>query len=213
MELRLEQLIGDLERVSNVRNLDTNNPIVLRFSHPTNATVHVIVCALEEPDNLILPLNVTWFNFDPQSSFYRTALRRLNKDVDPVNAGLDNTWELVETWDEVFVAQVYDTADQAALQDDTAPVAAQPTIPGIARISVPAEVASNPIAVEENDPRLVDARVPLAHTHPEVPATQLQTSEGIVTISGSAAPVSGATLVANSANTAEWRQLNTSDIQ
>ena len=213
MELRLQQLIEDFERVSNVRNLDTNNPIVMRISHPTNATVHVIVCSLVEPETLVLPLNVTWFVYDPQHEFYRRALRRIDKNPDPAHASFNDTWELIETYDEVFVEQYYDTIDTDLLTDSSGPVAAQTTVLGIARLSAPAAVASNPVVVGEGDPRLSDARVPVAHTHPEQAARQLQTSEGVVTIQGSLAPIAGAALVATSPTTAEWRQLRGSDVQ
>ena len=212
MELRLQQLIEDFERVSNVRNLDPNNPIVMRISHPTNATVHVIVCALREPETLVLPLNVTWFVYDPQHKFYRRALRRVNKDADPAGE-FTHTWELIETYDEVFVTQYYDDADTDRLSDNSGPPPAQTDTLGIARLSVAAEVTSNPVVVAEGDPRLTDARPPLSHTHPERPARQLRTSEGVVTIEGSAAPEAGSALVATSPTTAEWRKLRSSDIQ
>lgn len=212
MELRLQQLIEDFERVSNVRNLDPNNPIVMRISHPTNATVHVIVCALTEPTTLVLPLNVTWFVYDPRHKYYRNALRRVNKDPD-LTQGTAHTWELIELYADVFVDQYYDTLDTARLTDTSSPPAATTSQLGIARISVAADMPSNPIAVVTTDPRLSDARHPLAHTHPEIPATQLRTSRGVVTISGSAAPEARAVLIATSANAAEWRRLRTTDIQ
>jgi len=212
MELRLQQLIEDFERVSNVRNLDQNNPIVMRISHPTNASVHVIVCALQEPKTLVLPLNVTWFVYDPQNRFYRGALRRVSKIADDA-AGFTHTWELIDTYDEVFIDQYYDVVDTDRLSDNSGPPVAQPDILGIARLSHPAEVPSNPVVVAEGDPRLSDARMPTAHGHPEQPARMLRTSEGVVNIEGSDAPEPGAVLVATSATTAEWRKLLTSDIQ
>lgn len=212
MERRLEQLIEDFERVSNVRNLDSNNPIVMRISHPTNASVHVIVCSLDEPKTLVLPLNVTWFVYDPLSPNYRQALRRESKNVDP--AGIyEHEWINVTTYDEVFVDQFYDEDDTELLSDNSGPSPAQTDVLGIARLSHPADVRSNPVVVTEGDPRLSDARVPLAHTHPERPARQLKTSVGVVTIEGSDAPTSGAVLVATSDKTAEWRKLRTSDIR
>lgn len=210
-ELRLEELIRDCERISNVRNLDTNNPIVLRFSNVTNATVHVIACALQEPSNLVLPLNVTWFDLNPQSANYKQALRRVSKDEDAIN-GRDHTWEIISTYDEVFVEQEYDSEDTALLTDQTAVPPAQVSLLGTARLSVPAEVSSNPIVVGEGDPRLTDARTPTAHSHEQKPAQQLKTSVGNVTIAGSGAPEAGMALVATSSSEAEWRRLRTSDI-
>jgi len=210
MEKRLEDLIGDLEQISNVRNLDANNPIVLRISNPTNSTVHAIVCAINEPTTLVLPINVTWVVLDPLSTFYRMALQRVSKDT---TAPWHQTWQVLDTFDSVWVPQTYDSADQAQLGVSNAgPSPAQVTVAGIARLSTPAAVASNPVVVSDTDPRLTDARTPLPHTHPEVPATQLRTSSGIVTISGSDAPINGATLVATSATTAVWRKLQTTDL-
>jgi len=84
---------------------------------------------------------------------------------------------------------------------------------GVARLSAAPLVSSNPVVVAEGDPRLSDARQPTAHTHDEVPATQIKTATGIVTIGGSEAPVAGATIVATGPTTAVWRKLTTSDIQ
>lgn len=211
-ELRLEQLIDNLEGVSNLQNMDALNPIVTRISHPTNKTVAVIVCGQKEPSTLVLPLNVTWVDFDPQSLNYKKALRRVSKDPD-LATGRDHTWEIVETYAEVFVVQFYDAADTALLTTQNPVPAASTTVLGVARISVNPAVSSNPVAVAEGDPRLSDARQPTAHSHEETPATQIKTATGVVTIGGSEAPVAGATLVATSPTTASWRKLSTSDIQ
>lgn len=211
-ELRLDQLIEDLERVANLQNMDPLNPIVVRLSHPTNRTVTAIVCAQREPSTLVLPLNVTWIDFDPLSLNFRKALRRVSKVEDTVN-GREHTWEIIENYADVFVTQFYDDADTALLTTQNPVPAASTQILGVARISVPAQVASNPVAVAEGDPRLSDARAPTAHTHEEQPATQIKTATGVVTVGGSEAPVAGAVLVAQSATTATWRKLTTSDIQ
>ena len=211
-ELRLDQLIDDLEGLSNLQNMDALNPIVVRLSHPTNRTVIAIACSQKEPSTLILPLNVTWIDFDPLSLNYRKALKRVSKDVDAKN-GRDHTWVLIERYADVFLTQVYDDADTAQLSTQAPVPAASTSVMGVARLSYAPEVSSNPIAVAEGDPRLSDARPPTAHTHDEVPATQIKTATGVVTIGGSEAPVAGATIVATSGTTAIWRKLTTSDIQ
>lgn len=211
-ELRLEKLIADLESISNVQNLDPLNPIVLRMSHPTNRTVSAIVCAQREPDTLVLPLNVTWVDFNPMSRNFRKALRRVSKVEDLVN-GRSHTWEIIDRFDDVFVAQYYDDLDHGLLTTQNPVPIATTEVMGVVRISQPSSTPSNPVAVVEGDPRLADPRQPLGHTHPERPATQLKTATGIVTIGGSEAPAQGATIVANSATTAVWRKLTTSDIQ
>lgn len=211
-ELRLDTLIENLEEVSNLQNMDPLNPIVVRLSHPTNRTVTAVVCAQSEPYTLVLPLNVTWFDFNPLSANYRKALRRVSKDADSVN-GREHTWEVIENYNDVFVTQYYDEADTAQLTTQNPVPAATTTVMGVARISVDAQVPSNPVAVVEGDPRLSDPRQPLAHTHPEQPATQIQTAEGVVTVGGSEGAVAGAVLIATGPTTATWRKLTTSDIQ
>lgn len=210
-ELRLEQIISDLESVANLQNLDPNNPIVVRLSHPTNRTVVAIACAQKEPSTLVLPANVTWIDYNPLSANYRKALRRESKDADPVT-GRDHTWKIIETYAELMVTQYYDDADTALLSTQAPVPAATTQIMGVARLSVDAKVSSNPIAVAEGDPRLSDARAPTAHSHPEQPATQLKTATGIVTIGGSEAPKVGDVLIATSPTTAIWRALTTSDV-
>ena len=211
-ELRLEQLIDDLESVANLQNLDPLNPIVIRVSHPTNRTVTVIACAQKEPSTLVLPLNVTWIDYNPLSVNYRKALRRISKDTDTLNSR-DHTWQIIENYNDVFVTQYYDDEDTALLTTQNPVPAASTSVMGVARLSVEPQVSSNPVVVAEGDPRLSDARQPTAHTHDEVPATQIKTATGVVTVGGSEAPVAGAVIVATSATTAVWRKLTTSDIQ
>lgn len=210
-ELKLDQLISDLESIANIRNLDVLNPIVMSLSHPTNKLVTKIVCAQKEPSTLVLPLNVTWIDLNPQSPNYRKALRRKSKDAD-VSTGRDQTWEIIETYADVFVTQYYDDEDAAQLTTQNPVSIASPSVLGVARLSTAAQVGSNPVVVAEGDPRLSDARTPKAHTHEEVPATQIKTASTVVTVSGSEAPEAGAVLVATSSTTALWRKLNTSDI-
>lgn len=211
-ELRLDQMINDLESIANLQNLDPNNPIVLRLSHPTNRTVTVIVCAQKEPSTLVLPMNVTWIDYNPLSGNYRKALRRVSKSVDD-RTGRDHTWETIENYNDVFVTQYYDDADTALLTTQNPVPAASEDVMGVARLSVAPTVTSNPVVVAEGDPRLSDARQPKGHSHEEIPAVQIKTATGVVTIGGSEAPVAGAALVATGPTTAVWRKLTTSDIQ
>lgn len=210
-ELKLQQLISSLETASDIRNMDEANPIVHRLSNSTIRKVTAIVCAVKEPNNLVLPLNVTWFVFDPLSPYYRQALRRVSKTAN-TQAGTANTWQLVDTIEQVFEDQYYDEEDTAIINaDDPTPVAST-TVQGVARLSVPAADPQNPVVVGEGDPRLTDPRMPKPHTHPEIPATQIKTKTGAITIDQTKVPVVGATLVATSSTTAEWRKLTSSDI-
>lgn len=211
-DLKLQNLIGSLEVASDIRNMDETNPIVHRLSNPTIRKVTAIVCAVREPSTLILPLNVTWFVFDPLSPYYKMALRRKSKTT-VANSGFVHQWELIDTIDQVFVDQVYDAEDTALLNENEPVPAATTSVQGIARLSFTPQDASDPVVVGEGDPRLSDARTPKPHTHPEVPATKIKTKTGVVTINQSVVPVVGATLVADSPTSATWRKLTSSDIQ
>lgn len=210
-DLKLQKLIESLEVASDIRNMDDTNPIVHRLSNPTVRKVTAIVCSVREPATLILPINVTWFVFDPLSPYYKMALRRKSKTT-VANSGFVHQWELVDTIDEVFVDQTYDSEDSALLTENEPVPAATTTVQGIARLSFAPVDATDPVVVGEGDPRLTDARTPKAHSHPEVPATKLKTKTGVVTINQSVAPVVGAVLVADSPTSATWRKLSSSDI-
>lgn len=211
-DLKLQNLIASLEVASDIRNMDETNPIVHRLSNPTIRKVTAIVCAVREPSSLILPLNVTWFVYDPLSPYYKSALRRKSK-IAVSGSGFVHQWELIDTAAQVFEDQVYDSEDAALLSEVDAVPVASTSVQGIARLSFTPEDATDPIVVGEGDPRLSDARKPKAHSHPEIPATKLKTRTGVVTINQNIVPVVGATLVADSPTSATWRKLTSSDIQ
>lgn len=212
MELRLEQLIDDAGRTANVQNMAANNPIVIRLSNPSIAKITAIVCGHEEPTTLVLPLNVTWFDYNPQSVNYMRALRRISKDT-PASGTLTHTWEVIDDYDKVFMDQYYDQADTDILSSvSQGIVIATSTVAGIARLATAPENDSDPVVVLNNDQRLSDARDPRPHTHSVVPATQLQANGSVITIADAQPPQAGHVLIAASGTTAVWRALNTFDI-
>lgn len=210
-EKNLENIMNSLRVVSDIQNMDETNPITHRVSNPTIRKVTTVVCAYREPSNLIVPLNFVWFCYDPTSAFYLTALRRVSKEADTAN-GFNHTYEVIDTMAQFNEDQYYDDEDAAILaQNDPLPVASLATL-GIARLSVAPASNATPVVVGEGDKRLTDSRTPTDHTHAEVPATQIKTKTGVVTIGDSVAPVPGAVLVALSATKASWRPLTSNDI-
>lgn len=213
MEKQLVDIREAMRVVSDIQNLDETNPIPIRIQNSTVRRVTTVVCALREPYNEILPLNVVWFDFNPNhGAYYNTARRRVSKQPD-ISAGTTHTWEVIDTMDQFNADQFYDAEDSAILSQLDPIPGATTNVLGIARLSVAPKDAANPIAVGEGDPRLSDARKPNDHTHPEKPATQLKTKTTVITISGSATPVIGSTLVAGGNGNAVWRQLTSTDIQ
>lgn len=210
-EKKIEEIRDALRVISDIQNMDETNPIVHRVSNATVRKVTTTIAAVREPVNLIVPLNVIWFDFDPQSKYYKAARRRPSKNPD-VAAGTLHTWEVIDTYAQFIEDQFYDAEDAAILNTQAPLPIASATVLGIAKLSHAPTNAAAPTVVGEGDPRLSDARVPNEHTHPEKPATMLKTRTGYVTIENSAAPVVGAALIATSANSAGWRQITTADV-
>lgn len=210
-EKKIEEIRDALRVISDIQNMDETNPIVHRVSNATVRKVTTTVAAVREPTSLIVPLNVIWFDFNPQSKFYRAARRRVSKNAD-VAAGTLHTWEVIDTYAQFIEDQFYDAEDAAILNTQAPLPVASPTVLGIAKLSVASLNGATPTVVGEGDPRLTDARQPTEHTHAEKPATQLKTRTGVVTIENSAAPVVGSTLFATSPNSAVWRQVTNADV-
>lgn len=208
-EKQLENIRDSLLVLSDIQNMDAVNPIITRMTNSTVRRVQTVVCAVREPFNEVLPLNVVWFDFDPLSPF--KIRRRVSKNPD-VSTGTNHTWEEIDTMAQYNAEQYYDAEDSAILaQNDPIPVATISRL-GVARLSVAPASVSTPIVVGEGDPRLTDARKPTDHTHAEKPATELKTKSGVVTIGNSSAPVIGATLISTGNATAVWRPLTSTDI-
>lgn len=210
MELLLQRYIAGLEIVSDAGNLSEETPQVMRRTNPSVGKTSTFVCALLEPWNMILPLNVIWIDFNPNSKTYRHALRRLSKDADPAGQ-YNHSWEVLYYLDHIWTEQFYDADDLAAIGSGETAGAASTTTMGIVLISHDAPDGSTPTAIVEGDPRLSDAREALPHNHDEIPATQLQHSDGIVAISNGT-PEAGAVLKASGPNAAGWSKLVSADI-
>ncbi len=211
MELKLQKLIENIESMANVQNLDAHNSIVVRLSNTISAKINVIACSISEPIQMVLPLNVSWMCFDPQSSNYRKILVRQSKVADAV-AGYANTWRAANAYTDVFIDQYYDANDTAYLNEASVIRDATTTRSGIVRLSVDPLPLQPSKAVSEGDPRLSDSREPLPHTHPTLPAESLKTTANPVVISTSTPPQAGFVLVATGDTSAVWRKLQQSDI-
>jgi hypothetical protein len=105
MELRLQKFIDSMGTLSDIRNLDPYNPVILQMEHPVTAMQYVIVVAITEPSYMGIPINAIWVVQNPQSNYYKKALKL--KAVAP-NAipdalpGLTQTWIEIFTYDEIF---------------------------------------------------------------------------------------------------------------
>jgi hypothetical protein len=126
MELRLQQFIESVETLADIRNLDEFNPIIFQLEHPVTATRYTIVGAKVAPSYLGIPVNTTWIVLDPQSVYYRMALKLVDTNdtertttLPAVNLEADINgdgsidgndllyWNIVRTYDEIFVDPQY----------------------------------------------------------------------------------------------------------
>lgn len=211
MELELQRYISGLEFVSDAKNLSDETPQIIRRTNAQIGKTSTFVCAIKEPWNMILPLNVIWIDFNPNSPTYRHALKRISKDADPMGVH-NHSWEVLYYLEHIWVDQYYDADDLASIGSGETAGAATTTELGIVLISHDPAPGTVPVAIADNDPRLSDAREPLPHSHPEIPATMLQHANGVVTISNGV-PQVGAVLKATSASSAGWAKLQEADLQ
>jgi hypothetical protein len=202
VELRLQKFIDAMQITSDIDNLDNDAPQVMRRTSSAIQKTSTFVVSKAEPHDMILPLNVIWLCFDPSSSYYKNALRRVSKDADS-NGSFEHTWEVMYFYDDIWGDQYYDGEDMNNMTGNT-PGAATTTSLGLVTLVGTPDDPQNPAVILEGDTRLSDPRVPLPHSHPEKPATMVQHDDGILTIANGT-PAPGSMLISTSTTEAAWR--------
>lgn len=210
VELRLQKFIDAIQITSDIDNLDNDAPQVMRRTSASIQKTSTFVASKSEPHDMVLPLNVIWICYDPNSRYYKNALRRISKEPD-TNGSFEHSWEVMYFYDDIWGNQYYDAED---MQNLTAkiPGAATNTTLGLVTIVGTPEDPANPAIILEGDSRLSDPRTPLPHSHPEKPATMLQHDDGILTITAGS-PAQGSMLISTSATEATWRIPTEDDIE
>ena len=115
MELRLQQFIADVQSLSDIRNLDTFNPIIFQMQKPLTQTQFQVAGAKVAPSYLGFPINGTWVVLEPTSSYYLKALKLQLKSVGdsdyqttlPEVSDLNAAWFEIQTYDEIFTDPQY----------------------------------------------------------------------------------------------------------
>lgn len=211
MESKLEKLINTLEKLSDVKNVSEDTPIVMRHTDVTTNRTIAIVCSQGEPINMVLPLNVVWICYRADSPLYKQALRRVSKSPGSFGSeGITQDWEVLYFYEDILEDQTYDPSDLSLVGVSPVPYASVEG-PGKARISVDPADPSQPVFIVSDDPRMSDNRVPTAHTHVEKPATMLAHSAGHGNILNSVAQVNAALMFTPSGDL-EWRKITPDDI-
>lgn len=73
MELGLEQFIASVEKISDIRNLDTVNPLIFNIVG-LDTKLYPVVASVTEPV-IKIPINATWVCLNTNSKYYRKALK------------------------------------------------------------------------------------------------------------------------------------------
>ena len=108
MEAKLQTFIETVETLSNLRNIDNFNPVIVQLEHPVSGVKYQTAGSKVSPAYMGFPVHGTWVVLDPTSEYYHKAL--ILKDVRnsdtvtnlPSVAGGVAWWHLVRTYDEIF---------------------------------------------------------------------------------------------------------------
>lgn len=211
MEYKLEQLISNLEKLSGINEQSEDTPIVMRHTDVSTNRTYAIVCAQGEPINMVLPMNVVWICFRPDSMLYRKALRRISKNDGIFQSeNIKQDWEVLYFYEDVLEEQVYDPSDLTLVGVSPVPFATTEAL-GKVRLSIDPIDSDYPVAIVEGDERLSNPRTPNAHTHEEKPATMLAHATGHANIIDSV-PEVGAALLFDAAGDLVWRKIKPDDL-
>jgi len=212
MEKKLEDFVKAARVLSGIDDLADTTPIVLHRTNPAISKTSLFVIGNLEPNQMVLPLNVIWLNFDASSIYYQKALQRQSKDPDS-NGIFAHTWKELYFYADAFVTQFYDDEDREAIDDTVRiPVASTGEF-GLVKLKENPPEGEDPHVILANDSRLTDARTPTEHNHSEIPATLLAHSAGYVKIINSSDIEDGSVIMALNDTEAEWHRLQLSDIK
>lgn len=116
MELALQNFINSASKLTDVTNLDAANPFILVLTSNLAGTPQKFYSCVstKEPTSKSLPINGIWLNFDPESKYYRTALKLVGwgQQVHPshvadvanvvTDSNFFDSWVTVATFADIF---------------------------------------------------------------------------------------------------------------
>lgn len=188
-------------RIFDLRNGASGNPIVIEKIVDTQ--LFKLVVSVEEPSFNSIPLNVLWICMDPTLvDFYRKVFIRTSK--------LPGT-ETRNTWEEITDESLLYTQPQVYTLEGTFLIGelfissnlpdASASVKGQTFLTVDSVES---IAVGEGDPRLTNARIPVAHIHPDNAFEQLAGKNVPINLIYSKVPAPGDKLTIVSEGRADW---------
>tara|TARA_Y100001963_G_scaffold139226_1_gene204825 strand:+ start:249 stop:875 length:627 start_codon:yes stop_codon:yes gene_type:complete len=150
--------------LTDIYNLSEDSVFLVRHTNPKNGQQYLFVVSWEEPSQTFLPENVVWLCFDPNSTYYLKALRRVGREP---SEKFQHSWQPLYVWDDLWVTQTFSYEDLQTVGVNLPPTASMMQH-GIVKM-----VQDNPDSrvIVTTDSRLSDARPPLDHNHTEKPIT------------------------------------------
>ncbi|SBV38295.1 hypothetical protein BN7874_126 [Phage NCTB] len=114
MGLQLQDFADRCVSIAEGRGLADNYPITLSVKENANSVETLVVVSYSEPYNLVLPLNVTWIDGDPDSEDYKGAFKRSSKAS---SGGFNHTWVELDAY-----AAIFDPPQYYAVEDTPVPL-------------------------------------------------------------------------------------------
>lgn len=111
MERKLQQLIRDVSVISDIKNRDPINPLIVHLEN--DGVSYPVLCALKEPIGMLFPFNGIWVVMDPTSKYYNQALKLKAATVQAqyvTDGGFTFGWEVITRLADLFgEAPIYST--------------------------------------------------------------------------------------------------------
>lgn len=103
MERKLQRCLSSLEQLSNIYNLDANNPIRFSLEHPVTKDPYLLVASVVEPHDVAgLPLNAIWIVLNPVNLYYKKALKYKGSSHTDQLDGFSAAWIEIHTYADIF---------------------------------------------------------------------------------------------------------------
>lgn len=169
---KVERFIQLQYQLTDFANLSDDAIFLVKHFHPELQEDFLFVLSWVEPTKTFLPDNVVWLCFDPDSPYYKQAMRRVSYSPDDMH---EHSWEYVYLWEDLWQSQIFDLADFPDLNINV-PGPATTNDHGLVKL-LDSEDGSR--VVVTTDSRLSDKRFPTNHSHKEKVTTILAEDRAI----------------------------------
>ncbi len=165
--------------LARTRGLTPRNPITFLFRPNANdqTDVYQVVVSLTEPSFAEKPYNLIWIDANSGSPQYKYVLVRTSHVSDGNHRG---SWVSLTDYSQLFKSKqffrrVVENASDLGIEtgDLAIPHATTSRLGSVVTKVAPTD-PKDPLAVSDSDPRMSDARYPIAHDHDDYPRTMIR---------------------------------------